>query len=183
MIWILAKVTLGSFVEVVMLSFFSGVHFLASECRGARIKVVIRGSDARAVHRPRYAFKLAQVGARTQCKTPFYNQHDRALAARAHKRARCCLNLGVSQVLSSVAVEGSDVGRPLRKGGRVEEVFGAPPLLPLSVTWECEAMDEAFFSLTPRGVSERERERERESERARESESESDSSQAPRRPR
>ena len=44
-------------------------------------------------------------------------------------------------VLSSVAVVGDDVDRPLRRGARVDEVFGAPPLLPLSVTWTCECAD------------------------------------------
>lgn len=49
-------------------------------------------------------------------------------------------------VLSSVGVEEAEavakrrpnpVDRPLKKGERVTEIFGLPPLLPLAVTWTC----------------------------------------------
>lgn len=30
------------------------------------------------------------------------------------------------------------VDRPLKKGDRVKEIFGLPPILPLAVTWTCE---------------------------------------------
>ena len=33
------------------------------------------------------------------------------------------------------------VDRPLKLGESVEEVFGLPPILPLSVVWECVRMD------------------------------------------
>ena len=33
--------------------------------------------------------------------------------------------------------DGKNPGDPLGVGGRVEEIFGLPPLLPLSVAWEC----------------------------------------------
>jgi len=36
----------------------------------------------------------------------------------------------------------NDVDRPLRKGERVTEIFGLPPLLPLTVTWTCVANDD-----------------------------------------
>lgn len=52
-------------------------------------------------------------------------------------------------VLSSFGVEEADainnkrakintVDRPLKKGDRVKEIFGLPPLLPLAVTWTCQ---------------------------------------------
>jgi len=43
-------------------------------------------------------------------------------------------------VLSSAAVEGTTAA-PLAPGDAVEEIFGLPPLLPLSVKWECVAAD------------------------------------------
>mmetsp|Transcript_8737 Transcript_8737/g.13214 ORF Transcript_8737/g.13214 Transcript_8737/m.13214 type:complete len:188 (-) Transcript_8737:14-577(-) len=54
-----------------------------------------------------------------------------------------------SIVLSSFGVEEADavenkrakinaVDRPLKKGERVKEIFGLPPLLPLAVTWTCQ---------------------------------------------
>lgn len=56
-----------------------------------------------------------------------------------------------SIVLSSFGVQEADpppaarknakanpVDRPLKKGERVKEIFGLPPLLPLAVTWTCE---------------------------------------------
>jgi hypothetical protein len=53
-----------------------------------------------------------------------------------------------SIVLSSFGVEEADpstprskinpVDRPLKKGERVKEIFGLPPILPLAVTWTCE---------------------------------------------
>eukprot|EP00548_Thalassiothrix_antarctica_P018219 CAMPEP_0194186914 /NCGR_PEP_ID=MMETSP0154-20130528/48848_1 /TAXON_ID=1049557 /ORGANISM="Thalassiothrix antarctica, Strain L6-D1" /LENGTH=183 /DNA_ID=CAMNT_0038906301 /DNA_START=116 /DNA_END=667 /DNA_ORIENTATION=+ len=52
-------------------------------------------------------------------------------------------------VASSFGVEQADdsapkkkqinsVDRPLRKGERVKEIFGLPPLVPLTVTWTCQ---------------------------------------------
>lgn len=55
-------------------------------------------------------------------------------------------------VLSSVAVEGEDVHRPLRRGESVDEIFGAPPVLPLSVTWTCERRDAAAGILDVRSA-------------------------------
>ena len=46
-------------------------------------------------------------------------------------------------VLSSWSVEGASVDedRPLAEGESVDEIFGAPPVLPLSVRWTCEQSD------------------------------------------
>ena len=47
-------------------------------------------------------------------------------------------------VLSSQSVEGvdgADVRAPLRPGDAVDEIFGAPPLLPLRVRWICTAAE------------------------------------------
>lgn len=55
-------------------------------------------------------------------------------------------------VLSSVAVAGDDVDRPLRRGASVEEIFGAPPVLPLSVSWTCERFNETAGILDVRSA-------------------------------
>jgi hypothetical protein len=44
-------------------------------------------------------------------------------------------------VLSSIGVEGASTTSPLRPGAEVDELFGLPPVLPLRVTWRCEAAD------------------------------------------
>lgn len=41
-------------------------------------------------------------------------------------------------VLSSFAVQGDAINRPLKKGSAVDEIFGLPPILPLKVQWICE---------------------------------------------
>lgn len=39
---------------------------------------------------------------------------------------------------STIKTKGNEiVNRPMRKGEKVDEIFGLPPILPLSVTWEC----------------------------------------------
>lgn len=53
-------------------------------------------------------------------------------------------------VASSWAVEGDAVGKPMRRGARVDEIFGAPPILPLRVAWQCERMDAARGELDVR---------------------------------
>lgn len=45
-------------------------------------------------------------------------------------------------VASSVGVEGPTTQKPLTRGASVDELFGLPPILPLSVTWTCAAADE-----------------------------------------
>ncbi|CAM9510288.1 unnamed protein product [Heterosigma akashiwo] len=44
-------------------------------------------------------------------------------------------------VLSSVAVEGSNCDKPLKRGETVKEVFGFPPIIPLDVEWKCVEND------------------------------------------
>lgn len=39
----------------------------------------------------------------------------------------------------------NQVDRPLKIGESVEEVFGLPPILPLSVVWECVRMDDGYL--------------------------------------
>ena len=61
-------------------------------------------------------------------------------------------------VLSSQSVEGDGVGvdTPLAVGSAVDEVFGAPPLLPLRVRWTCVASDRAAGRLefaSPAGLA------------------------------
>ena len=46
-------------------------------------------------------------------------------------------------VLSSQRVEGDGIERPLGVGSTVDEIFGLPPLIPLSVRWTCVASDRA----------------------------------------
>uniref|UniRef100_A0A7S1BS79 Uncharacterized protein n=1 Tax=Corethron hystrix TaxID=216773 RepID=A0A7S1BS79_9STRA len=36
------------------------------------------------------------------------------------------------------APQANAINRPLKKGDRVKEIFGLPPILPLDVTWTCE---------------------------------------------
>ena len=45
-----------------------------------------------------------------------------------------------SIVLSSWSVEG-DVSSPAEVGSSVDEIFGAPPVLPLRVSWSCASTD------------------------------------------
>ena len=47
-----------------------------------------------------------------------------------------------SIVLSSQSVAGKSTNRPIQPGESVDEIFGAPPILPLRVTWTCVATDE-----------------------------------------
>ena len=64
-----------------------------------------------------------------------------------------------SVVLSSHSVEGVDgaaIGAPLKVGDAVDEIFGAPPLLPLRVRWTCTRADAEEGRLTfasPTGLS------------------------------
>ena len=51
-----------------------------------------------------------------------------------------------SIVLSSQSVAGA-TSRPIQPGESVDEIFGAPPILPLRVTWTCVATDEAGGTL------------------------------------
>ncbi|EOD36383.1 hypothetical protein EMIHUDRAFT_226411 [Emiliania huxleyi CCMP1516] len=46
-------------------------------------------------------------------------------------------------VLSSWAVRGTDIDRPLAPGEAVDEIFGLPPLLPLEVSWTCTSIGES----------------------------------------
>jgi len=46
-----------------------------------------------------------------------------------------------SHSVKKVSSTENDVNRPLKIGERVEELFGLPPLFPLSVTWECVKSD------------------------------------------
>ena len=58
-------------------------------------------------------------------------------------------------VLSSWSVEGDTIASPLPVGSEVTEVFGAPPVLPLRVTWTCATSDRSAGTLTfksPDGV-------------------------------
>ena len=48
-----------------------------------------------------------------------------------------------SIVLSSWAVRGTDIDRPLAPGEVVDEIFGLPPLLPLEVSWTCTSIGES----------------------------------------
>ena len=52
-----------------------------------------------------------------------------------------------SIVLSSQSVAGDATSRPIQPGESVDEIFGAPPILPLRVTWTCVATDEAGGTL------------------------------------
>ena len=64
-----------------------------------------------------------------------------------------------SVVLSSQSVEGvdgSDMSAPLKVGDSVDEIFGAPPVLPLRVRWTCTRADSEEGRLTfssPAGLS------------------------------
>ncbi len=42
---------------------------------------------------------------------------------------------------------GDATSRPIQPGESVDEIFGAPPILPLRVTWTCVATDEAGGTL------------------------------------
>ena len=55
-------------------------------------------------------------------------------------------------VLSSHSVAGS-VDEPLRLGNSVDEIFGLPPVLPLSVTWTCARTDASAGLLDVRSDS------------------------------
>ena len=52
-----------------------------------------------------------------------------------------------SIVLSSQSVAGKSTNQPIQPGESVDEIFGAPPILPLRVTWTCVATDEAGGTL------------------------------------
>ena len=56
-------------------------------------------------------------------------------------------------VLSSCSVSGDGIEEPARSGGKVQEIFGVPPLLPLVVEWTCEAAIYPIISMkSPSGV-------------------------------
>lgn len=44
-------------------------------------------------------------------------------------------------VLSSVGVKGRKTDTPMKRGITVDEIFGLPPLLPLTVSWKCVTSD------------------------------------------
>lgn len=58
-------------------------------------------------------------------------------------------------VLSSFGVEGKRSDVPMKKRDQVDEIFGLPPILPLTVSWTCVASDskKGVLDLTsPKGV-------------------------------
>jgi hypothetical protein len=57
-------------------------------------------------------------------------------------------------VLSSWSVQGSTIDAPLKRSDQVDETFGLPPLLPLTVSWRCVASDPSVLDvISPEGVA------------------------------
>lgn len=50
-------------------------------------------------------------------------------------------------VLSSVGVEGIGIASPIKPHQSVNEIFGAPPLLPLNIEWVCETVKYPTLSM------------------------------------
>lgn len=90
------------------------------------------------------SFSPIRVTTRTRIPNQSPDKVQAFLASPANWPKIVTSSVGV-KVPSRDSTTTNDLSRPLPKGQQVEELFGLPPLLPLSVTWTCTK------SLSPKG--------------------------------